>query len=679
MANNKRTTKDLIKIKNKIMMNRINRIQSICNILLDKSSDKKVKTLAIIREHYSQMYDKLLQTGEYEKYKDIEDIIVKEIAKIELYLDQYVYETAHDYEELLFGKIQQIYKSENFQNYINMEEVLKSIEALRDVLKLYGVYISKNEEEKIQQEIQKLKFYTLYRKQVEELIYKNGGKSSNLTRYDNELEKELFCNLLAIKINQIRDKLDLSENDIIFEMSPEKILSDSVALERLIIFDMKKNPYSYINLTKAQMFNAHLCNIGNNPFGQEVYIESNYSFWDNFESLPVNNNDNHLRVNWLGNTYIENNERYGLKTNKVNYSLLKAILSIITDENISILECDKIYEKFGFECRPITLSIGQDCIKMIFDEIKQIKSSQEDIKKELEQENKDDNNCNYCKIILSGIKYDYKEEGDISLLDKLLDRRMIQQPLEVKQKKRITKKQKKETIKDSIQEEQEILQKRKEKVMSQGIITTDIDIIILLVKDLIEKYNNSTNGINYQDISSLQTKIEWLEKLKNKDGHFTLEDTKKLLKFIHKLYEDLNIKHDTRKIMPLEWFRTQGRFDFFNYIEGGEGEKWAPIPERSGYMEVEVSHSFYYGSEYETRSYHNTNPEPLWEKYKKEAKELGIDIKKYYSGFYEENASFETCVNLDDISDLPIDYKKIELIPKDKIEEIINRDEGKEK
>ena len=43
-------------------------------------------------------------------------------------------------------------------------------------------------------------------------------------------------------------------------------------LERLIIMDMKKNPYNYMNLLKANVFNAHLCNIGNNPFEEEIYL-----------------------------------------------------------------------------------------------------------------------------------------------------------------------------------------------------------------------------------------------------------------------------------------------------------------------------------------------------------------------------------------------------------------------
>ena len=40
---------------------------------------------------------------------------------------------------------------------------------------------------------------------------------------------------------------------------------------------------------------------------------------------------------------------------------------------------------------------------------------------------------------------------------------------------------------------------------------------------------------------------------------------------------------------------------------------------------------------------------------------------------------FEICINLDDISDLPIDYNKVKLLTKDELQEIIEREEGNER
>lgn len=62
------------------------------------------------------------------------------------------------------------------------------------------------------------------------------------------------------------------KNDEILRIEPEIILKDDNLLERLIIIDMTKNAYNYINLVNAKIFNAHLCNIANNPFKQEVYL-----------------------------------------------------------------------------------------------------------------------------------------------------------------------------------------------------------------------------------------------------------------------------------------------------------------------------------------------------------------------------------------------------------------------
>ena len=104
----------------------------------------------------------------------------------------------------------------------------------------------------------------------------------------------------------------------------------------------------------------------------------------------------------------------------------------------------------------------------------------------------------------------------------------------------------------------------------------------------------------------------------------------------------------------------------------------APIPEESGTHRVEVSHSFLYGFEYENRPYHKSDLKPLWEKYKKEFKDLGIDVKKY-SRYYGSRPQFVICVNLDDISDLPIDYEKVKLLTKEELQEIREREEGNER
>ena len=67
----------------------------------------------------------------------------------------------------------------------------------------------------------------------------------------------------------------------------------------------------------------------------------------------------------------------------------------------------------------------------------------------------------------------------------------------------------------------------------------------------------------------------------------------------------------------------------------------------------------------------------MWKKYQKEFKDLGIDVKKSRS--YRARLRFDICINLDDISDLPIDYDKVQLLTKEELQKIIKREEGNER
>lgn len=469
------------------------------------------------------------------------------------------------------------------------------------------------------------------------------------------------------------------KDDEVFESSTEQILSDSKLLERLIIIDMKKNPYNYINLLKAKVFNAHLCNIGNNPFEKEVYLTK-----EQLHRLGY-------RHYGMCEDYVRRMPKYeGLKANKVNYSLLVAILkSMITDENISIIECENLYKKFGFECRPVLVNTGQQCIKMIFDDVKrsqQVVKFLQDLKN-----NKKNQEGKYCKIDFEGLIYEFNNEEKDSedLFNQLLNKRKeeIKSTPQIPKRRFSPKKQEMPELKDPLQE-------KKEKVKEEGIITTDIDIIISLIKDIINKYNTEIQELkqkperksqeeNEEDfwngsdkfeieryeekIEEEKNKIEWLKDLKNRDEKLTLEEIRKLLLIINDIYNKLNIRYNVRKILPLEDMGSKNSRQVY----------LAPIPEESATHSVEVSHSFLYGSEYEDRYYYKSNLQPLWKKYQGEFKDLGIDVKKY-SRYYESEPLFEICVNLKDISDLPIDYEKITLLSKEELQKIIEREEGNE-
>lgn len=647
---NKPITKELLELKAKVMIQKIDKLYLICNMLFGNSENREVKSLKIIKEQYLQRYSRLIKRGQYENYKDVEDVIFKEISKIELNIDQYIYDTVQSCEEIIKKNIDYIYQSKYYQNFSNPERVIQQIETVKQVLKLYSPYIEENEINKLYNDISILKFNVLWRSQVEQLIYGNIQKKSALIQYDSQGERNCFIKQIEEKIKAFTSsEEEFIKNDEVLRVTPDIILEDNNLLERLIILDMKKNPLNYINLLKATVFNAHLCNIADNPFRQEVYLTE--------EQL-------HQLGYWK---YHGTKEKVTLQANKVNYSLLRAILkNVITDENISIIECINLYKKFGFKCRPIAVSDGQKCVKMIYDSVKEskeyekiIEESKKNEKSKVTKKGKKSKDGKYCKMDFKGLVYNFDSyirrqnfddfHENQNNVEELLNQRKVNIDSKTKKRKFTTKKQ-------DIPTEEEILHGRKEKIKKESILTKDIDIIILLLKDIIA---------NEGRVVSDENKIKKLEQFKNKNGQLTLEETRYLLQTIESVYGELDIKYNVLNLLPLEDMNT----------ENSNGIYLAPIPEESGTREVEVSHNFYYGSTFATSSYHNFTLEPLWEKYQKDFRDLGIDVKRCIQ-YYNSRPEFKICVSLDDISDLPIDYKKAEILSKEELNEIIEIEEG---
>ncbi len=671
---NNNQVSELIELKFKVMIQKIDNLYLICNMIFKNSENRENNFLEVVKEKYIQMYNKIMQTKQYEQYKGIEDIVIKEIAKVELSIDQYIYNTNQRCEEIIKINLEKIYQSSNYQNFNNLEQEIQNIRILNEILKLYRPYISKNKEEKLQEEITKVKFDLLYRKQVEQFIYENKVDCSIFLQYDNKNEKIFFERLLQERINLIKSKFTNSckdctnqvEEDELFKIPIEEVMSNNRTIERLIIIDMKVNPYNYINLLKAKIFNAHLCNIGNNPFEKKVYITEEQIKKLGLDVLEMKySNFNSER--FVG--YDRVNKRKGLQTNSVNYSLLKAILkNIITEKNISIIDCEKKYKKFGFECKPILVNTGQECIKMIFDEVKKSKEFVNNLdefynKKEIKLEQQ------YCKLDFEGLLYEFDNEGadEENLFNEIISKRNIELMSSMQKKKFFSRRQEKTKNED-------ILQEKKEKVKIEGKITKDIDIIILLINDIIEQNNNELKKINKileqesdqkpdysshyyykkipyeENIRSEKVNIQWLEKLKNKNEKLTLEEERILLLIIGHVYKQLYIKCNIRNILPLEDMKCQ--------------EYLAPIPKR---IIFDRNHRI------DTEGI----SEPLWEKYKSEFKGLDIEVKLYrYDG---SKPHFEICLNLNDISDLPIDYEKVKLLTKEELQNVIDIEEGNEK
>lgn len=633
--------KELIEQKSKIIIQKIEKLQKIYEITLQKDNCKESSSLKIIKEQYLKMYNAIIEKEEYDRYKEVEDIIINEIAKIELNLDEYIYNTRQDSINTILNRIQEIKESENYQNFHNIKQYIEKVETLKDILKLYKPYIKNEEYDKIKKDIINLKFELLYRKQVEELIYENGGETSYLIQYDNEEEKNLFINLLKEKIGEI-------ENDDILKVKPERILEDVKLLERLIIIHMQENSLKYINLLNAKIFNAHLCNIGNNPFDEEVYYKEIKE--RKYEPEPYKGY--YPKMNILKDYDVE------YKANKVNFSLLRAILKeLITDENVSLVECIKLYGKFGFQCVPKTYTTGQKCIYMLYNTL----NKSEEYKEMLEKK-KTDKKEGYCRVNLHGMSYKF-EDYDVEKMNEY-------NKIQILREREVNNNQ---TKKKSLEREQK---EEKEEIKRTGRITTDCNILISLIQDIIQSYKDDRKNIetNRKVISAKESMIKILEEIKEKKK-LSKNDIWTIQKSIYFIYSELNINFNMWELRELE------NIDALNF--SNKSTYYSQIPREQRYENRTVGHTYGYGFEYEKVLVEYLNKSPLYAKYEKEFKELGLDIKLYDLGDWVKEVKyrgneprFGICINLDDISDLPIDYEKVELIPEEKMKEIMEREKG---
>ena len=574
-------TKELISIRFARLEKRINKLYLACEALHQISASRKTGFIKLkqLKESLYKEYDNIIKTAKYDEYPKLENDIISELAQIECNVEEYVYDTRKYAEEIIVRKIKKIYYSSNYKDFQNIDTEIKNVEAIEELLNYYSSYLETDLKKELKIQVITLKFNLFYRKQVELLIYGNekneyGFVEDNLSKK----EKEWFEFLLKQKIKYLKNRYSNSQNynnepDILFEVPINQILYDRVLLERLIITDMRYNAYDYINLLKAKIFNAHLCNIANNPFEPEVYIteEECKSF------------------------------RYFDKANKVNYSMLVAVLKkIITDENVSIIECDNLYRRFGFRCNPIMFDRGQEFIKRIFD---QVKWSREyfDLANSVIKKNKIKPEEQYCRIELQPLLYYFDDEykdKDISVAN------IIVNAIELTKRK---------------------IEHRKSQILE-----------IENNRDLEKAPSFNSDNLQFKlDRYNRNLKIEKdalkrLESVKRKHNKLDLKKSKDMLSEINIIYSRNSNSHTERLILPLEDMTISS----FN-------EVCLVSPPHLAFLD------------------YSANLMPLWRKYQKDFKDLGINVIKcdYHSKY---SYSFLIYVNLNDISDLPIDYKKVQ-------------------
>ena len=614
--------KDIIDDKNEIISirfarleKRINKLYLACESLYNISASRKTGFIELkqLKERLYKEYDNIIKTAKYDEYPKLENDIISELALIESKIEEYIYDTRKSAEEIIAYYIKKIYNSCNYKDFHDLETEIHKLEAIEELYIQYSPYLETEVKRELQKQIIVLKFNLFYRRQIELLIYGNQNNEFRFVENNlSEQEKLWFKYFLEQKIKFLKEhyiKSDNPKDEELFNTSASHILYDRNFLEKVVIMDLKYNPYEYITLLKAKIFNAHLCNIANNPFEPEIYITN--------EQLNL----------FYGWGYYN----WGLKANKVNYSMLVALLkNIITDENVSIIECDNLYRRFGFKCNPIMFNIGQECIKAIFEQVKWTIEYFE-ISDSVIIRNKRKLEIPYCKIDIKGLLY-YFNNIDLS---------------------------------------------------EEKGVYKDIDNAILLVSAEIRKNQNAflkknklaksgSKTVTYNEIRGLKNHIEAdistksaLMDIKNQKKKLTLEDMRNALETIEDIYSKFNVKHNVRRILPLEDMRSSQQV----YLVG--------IPSSRKKHYFGLTHSFGRGYNYddcESSELTIYNARPLWLKYAREFNELGIRVHLVNPNNFDTNARFKIYVNLNDILELPIDLKKVKLITNEELKELMKEE-----
>jgi len=203
--------KELIELKHKVLSERIDRLYNIFIVLSqDEKHISKLNRIKVIKEQYEKMYNAVLANAEYDKYEEIESVIMPKIAQLEHQLDLHIYKTSGSCEELFEGYIKEI---EKYDNYNNLDGELEKIKALKEMLKLYSSYINQGRKETLTKKISALKFEILLRKQIKDMqIYTPKYIPNVLEQYDSVGERKIFESLVEERFKQCIDRHLIFEN-----------------------------------------------------------------------------------------------------------------------------------------------------------------------------------------------------------------------------------------------------------------------------------------------------------------------------------------------------------------------------------------------------------------------------------------------------------------------------------
>ena len=332
-------TQELVELKYRVLQQRITDTQDTLK-LMDKliPCSNDIKSMEIISEHYEKIYQAILQSREYEKYQEVENTIIAQISKIEAKLDRKIYQLSSQYQKY-FDSIEQ---SENYKNFHGLDSELEKLHSLKELLTKCRTFHGQEQQNNLKEKILDLRFRVLVRRQVEQMVYESHSTKSWLSSRRSE-EVFYFTPRIREMVKRVKDV----KSDILYSYGSRAIMDDSILINHLIFKlleqEIEENPQKYIGLLKAPIFNPHLCNIASDSFGKKDIVTT------------------------IGGVDIP----YASTTSKVNLSLLIGVLKgIISEENATIMECNNIYKRFGFECRPIVVNEGQEIIRQLFEKVK---------------------------------------------------------------------------------------------------------------------------------------------------------------------------------------------------------------------------------------------------------------------------------------------------------------------
>mgnify|MGYP003289581127 CR=1 FL=1 len=225
-------TRELVELKHKVLLERIDRLYNIFIVLSqDEKHISKLNAIKVIKEQYEKMYQAIIQSGEYDKYEEVENTIMPKLAQIEHHLDVHIYKTFGNCQEFFDRYIKEL---EKYDNYNNLDGELDKIKALKEILKLYSSYISQELKEMLAQKISAIKFEILLRKQIQLMPDRNA--ESLLMQYESEEEKETFQILIRERFKTYIECLSEENN---FSRKKEqveiiKLMQDGESINELL-------------------------------------------------------------------------------------------------------------------------------------------------------------------------------------------------------------------------------------------------------------------------------------------------------------------------------------------------------------------------------------------------------------------------------------------------------------